>query len=380
MRVFIRGTIMAIGPLLSASLAWSNPAQPIDAPKIIAEVVGKCNNSFSSNFSQSSLLPAARMQLSVEDCSTAADIAFDPLLTRAQLAVIYPTLNQEVARFTGRIGCTLAISSDVRCQLAQRLTGALLLALTRKPTDANANLQIPFLTYTAAALDNPAWFGTGTEAVSLDPLEKAAAAAENKAEISELVGLFMTARAAEQIYNSVSLREDSIKLRARAQRWDAYHFGDGDVRTPLPWELAINGALFASHNREAIRTRGYDLEPPTWALTIAHPSIGVAPFTSSGAPSGVNGVIEWLGYSRWDYGGPNGNRTNEWGLSLVSVYQPVVGARDWSPGILFRTPFRGINVVLSDPDIPGSDGDPVISFSVDLQKVFGFSRQSSAAQ
>jgi hypothetical protein len=380
MRVFIRGTIMAIGPLLSASLAWSNPAQPIDAPKIIAEVVGKCNSSFSSNFSQSSLLPAAKMQLSVEECSAAADFAFDPLLTRAQLAVIYPTLNQEIVRFTGRIGCTLAISSDVRCQLAQRLTGALQLALTRKLTDTSANLQIPFLAYTAATLDSPAWFGSGTEAMSLDPLEKAAAAAANKAEISELFGLFMTARSAEQIYNSVSLREDSIKLRARAQRWDAYHFGGGDVRTPLPWELAINGALFASHNREAIRARGYDVEPPNWALTIAHPSIGVAPFTSSGTPSGVTGVIEWLGFSRWNYGGPNDGRANEWGLSLVSVYQPIVGARDWSPGILLRTPFRGINLVVSDPDVPGGDRDPVISFSVDFNKVFGPLRQEAGRQ
>ncbi|MGH1557606.1 hypothetical protein ACRAWD_06645 [Caulobacter segnis] len=33
-------------------------------------------------------------------------------------------------------------------------------------------------------------------------------------------------------------------LQATRDRWDAYHFGGGDARVQLPWELAINGLVF----------------------------------------------------------------------------------------------------------------------------------------
>ncbi len=377
MRRFTWGAVIAVGSLLSASFARSDPAPPIDAPKIVADVVEKCNAAFATSFGPASSPGTGLMEFAVETCKEAADDALKPALTRAQLKPVYAVVNQEVTRIAIGDVCKQASGLDARCQLAERLGKALKQALSREATGDNANQSASFLTYTAAVSGDPAWFGARPDAVALNQLEAVTPTSE-KAGLGALVGLFMTARAAEQIYNNSSLLEESNKLRARLQRWDAYHFGGGDVRTPLPWELMINGAIFASHNRDAISARGYDLDPPNWALTIAHPSIGVAPFTSSGTPSGVTGVVEWLGYSRWDYSGPNGGRANEWGLSLVSVYQPIVGSRDWSPGLLLRTPFKGINLVVSDPDVPGSDGDPVISFSVDLQKVFRLERQPAA--
>lgn len=158
-------------------------------------------------------------------------------------------------------------------------------------------------------------------------------------------------------------------------RWEAYHFGGGSARTPLPWELWANGLLYQTINSDRAKREGQlpgtPGRPPQWALVLMHPSIGITPFDNKGSDSSIVGVVEGIGVSHWTYDDATHQRKDEWGISLAGVYQPREDADDWSPGLVLRLPFQGINVVYSRPELASGRRDDVWGFSIDPTKLFG---------
>jgi hypothetical protein len=155
-----------------------------------------------------------------------------------------------------------------------------------------------------------------------------------------------------------------------AARWESYHFGGGQARTPLPWELVLNGFVYSSFSQPKEGPLVDSLpQAPDWSITFLHPSVGITPFDDAGADSTIVGVVELLGYSWWDYAEDN-TRTNEWGLSAVSVYQPRDNGKDWNYGLLLRTPVNGLNVVWSRVELDNGDDEDIFAFSVDPGTLF----------
>jgi len=157
------------------------------------------------------------------------------------------------------------------------------------------------------------------------------------------------------------------KLEGLVGRWDAYHFGGGQGRAQLPWELAVNSVLYASQRPD---TEGWQ-EPPGHALTLLHPSPGLALKDVRGADTIVN-VVEVVGWSRWDYDRKSYARANEMGISAVAAYRQRSDARNWGYGALVRTPFdvSGIplNMVWTRTKLNAGGHDDTFAISVDLSR------------
>jgi len=167
------------------------------------------------------------------------------------------------------------------------------------------------------------------------------------------------------------LEQLADRLQARRDRWDAYHFGGGDARVQLPWELAINGVIFQrTRPRLADRTPEPFPDAPNWAVVVAHPTVGLALKDSRGADSNLVGVVEALGFSRWTYGKDN-KRSGEWGLSAVAAYQPRDNGRDWGYGVLARLPWRGVNVAWTRTRLDNRKDADQLLFSIDISKYIG---------
>jgi hypothetical protein len=164
----------------------------------------------------------------------------------------------------------------------------------------------------------------------------------------------------------LDVQRDAARL---SQQWQAYHFGGGWQRTQLPWELLVNGAIYQVMTDKAEREGplpGGPAAPPNWAVVLAHPSIGVTPFDTHGAESGLVGVVEVLGVGWWSYDEETNQRTNEWGVSIASVYQPRDNGDDWSHGLLVRLPYEGLNIVWTRVELDNGDDEDVFAFSIDV--------------
>ncbi len=100
----------------------------------------------------------------------------------------------------------------------------------------------------------PLFAGTGDEVVvtAARPADEQRALCWPAIAVDRLLTLYGARRRAETVQ----------RLDALAGRWDAFV---ANGYSQLPWELALNGRLFAG--------RGY--EPPRRQLVLAHPSLGV---------------------------------------------------------------------------------------------------------
>lgn len=194
--------------------------------------------------------------------------------------------------------------------------------------------------------------------------------ARSTAQVVSLYPLFIALDTADQPALGEQLGQIAAKLEAKRQRWDAYHFGGGDKRVQLPWELAVNGVLF-NLDRPRTASGAYEPfpDPPTWALTVLHPSVGLALKNTKGADSNIVGVVELLGVSKWSYGGDN-KRSGEWGLSAVAAYQPRNNGRSWGYGVLARLPWQGLNVAWVRARLNAGGHDDQFLLSVDISQLF----------
>jgi hypothetical protein len=182
---------------------------------------------------------------------------------------------------------------------------------------------------------------------------------------------------------NASLAEVAARAAASDGKWRSYHFGGGDTRVQLPWELVLNDAWLRGRSTtvnylrclEDSRKSDVDgkpcepLQAPTTSWTLLHPSVGITPFDSKGNSSGVTGVIEVFGWNRWEYDQSTFARKNDWSVSIVGVYAPADDRKDWSPGLLLRTPYSGLSFVWSQPQLRGGGTSNAISLSVDISKV-----------
>lgn len=165
-------------------------------------------------------------------------------------------------------------------------------------------------------------------------------------------------------------------LDQRVGRWNAYHFGGGEGRAQLPWELLFNGALYrGAHPRVPINeTTPLDTlwpKAPNSVWTLVHPSPALAMKDTKGASLVVN-AVEVFGWSTWDYDEAKQTRKREKGASLVAAYQERSDASDWSYGVLVRTPFTlsslPINVVWTRTKLDKGGHDDVVALSVDISR------------
>jgi hypothetical protein len=195
--------------------------------------------------------------------------------------------------------------------------------------------------------------------------------ADGTAQVLSLYALFSALDVAFQPSGGELLDVTAKKLQATRERWDAYHFGGGDARVQLPWELALNGVIFnANRPLDAEGHYAPFPPPPNYAVTFIHPSVGLALKDTKGADSSLVGVVEVLGFSRWTYAEDN-TRSGEWGLSLIAAYQPRDNDRDWGYGVLARLPWRGINVAWTRTDLKAGGKDDQFLISIDVSKYLG---------
>lgn len=158
-----------------------------------------------------------------------------------------------------------------------------------------------------------------------------------------------------------------IELEGIVGRWDAYHFGGGQGRAQLPWELAVNSVIYA---RQRDRDAGWH-EPPGHAVTLLHPSPSLALKDVHGADTIMN-VVEVIGMSRWSYDAKTYARTNEWGVSAVAAYRERDDAKNWGYGALVRTPLDvsgiPINAVWTRTKLNTGGHDDTFAISIDLSR------------
>jgi hypothetical protein len=191
---------------------------------------------------------------------------------------------------------------------------------------------------------------------------------ESAARVIALFPLYRALQFAIQPSQAEEIKKAAALLEAKRQRWDAYHFGGGDARVQLPWELALNGVIFnATRPRDAEGHYAPFPEPPNYAITFIHPSVGLALKDAKGTDSSLVGVIEMLGFSRWSYAEDN-TRSGDWGLSLIAAYQPRDNDRDWGYGVLARLPWRGVNVAWTRTDLKVGGNDDQFLISIDISK------------
>ena len=156
------------------------------------------------------------------------------------------------------------------------------------------------------------------------------------------------------------------QLEGVVGRWQAYHFGGGEGRAQLPWELVVNSWIYSQNRDDRIWH-----EPPHGALILAHPSPGLA-LTDTHGKAVILNVVELLGYSRWDYDPKTYSRKNEWGLSAIASYRQRADARDWNFGALVRTPINiaglPLNVAWSRSRLKAGGHDDLVAISVDISR------------
>ncbi|NZA26526.1 hypothetical protein H0E84_09020 [Luteimonas sp. SJ-92] len=181
--------------------------------------------------------------------------------------------------------------------------------------------------------------------------------------------IFLHAATLDAVHASTLAPAAFVKLAVDARinyaKWDAYNFGGGTSRVQLPWEIALNGALYRGNPRDG--SAELWPEPPTSALILFHPTLGIAPFSTDGSASGVIGAIEAVGWSRWRYSSKN-TRADDWGGSLAAVYVPGGESDGWHPGLVVRTPFRSVNIVYARTRDEASDDGHLVAFSVDVSR------------
>lgn len=201
------------------------------------------------------------------------------------------------------------------------------------------------------------------------PPERATETAKRLALYIPVVGALTYAILPIERENWAILRDDATR---NAARWDAYAFGGGWDRVQLPWELALNGWLYQrSEDKRLEEDPNSPGRVPESALIFLHPSIGITPFDDAGGKSGLTGVVEAIGWSSWDYDDETGARKDEFGVSLAAVYQERDQGKDWSPGIVVRLPYGGLNVVWSRVEMASGDDEDVFGFSIDPTSLFG---------
>jgi hypothetical protein len=153
--------------------------------------------------------------------------------------------------------------------------------------------------------------------------------------------------------------------------WRAYHFGGGEGRAQLPWELALNSIIYARKRSAEPDTNDVWPKPPKSAVILLHPSPGLAMKDVKGASMVVN-VVEVLGWSRWDYDDKTQSRVGEWGGSLVAAYRSRDDAKNWGYGVLLRTPLElsslPINVVWTRTKLDKGGHDDTVALSVDISR------------
>ncbi len=163
--------------------------------------------------------------------------------------------------------------------------------------------------------------------------------------VADVLGQFALLDELDLLYRANVVQGRIQKQAAVAKlteaRWNAYLFGGGDARVQLPWELLANSALYKLTVRGP--APGDYPEPPSTALVLMHPSVGLAFKTAKGTDANLVGVVELAGITHWSYDPVTGARKNEWGLSGIAAYQPRKNGHDWGYGALLRTPLRGLN-------------------------------------
>lgn len=191
-----------------------------------------------------------------------------------------------------------------------------------------------------------------------------------EAEVARVISLWPLFDALERGFMAATSNnfDNAItRLEGLVGRWDAYHFGGGQGRAQLPWELALNSVVYARNRND---TEGWR-EPPSHALTLLHPSPALALKDVHGADTIVN-VVEVFGFSWWDYDKKTYGRANELGVSAVAAYRERDDAKNWGYGALVRTPFDvsgvPLNLVWTRTKLNAGGHDDTIALSVDISR------------
>jgi hypothetical protein len=180
--------------------------------------------------------------------------------------------------------------------------------------------------------------------------------------------------------SDVAIGEALVEAVAQDKKWRSYHFGGGSSRVQLPWELLLNDSVLSMSplNRDYFQcvdesrrpnaiARACPLPPPpSRSIAFLHPTVGVTPFDTKGKSSGVVGVLEVIGLNCWTYDSNTFDRADEWTISAVGVYAPATDRRDWSPGILVRTPYSGVSLVWSQANLRNGGTSNSLSLSVNV--------------
>lgn len=191
---------------------------------------------------------------------------------------------------------------------------------------------------------------------------------EEVARAISLYSIFDTLDRAFMKIVKTSFDERVKELTALDARWQAYHFGGGQGRAQLPWELAVNGVIYDKfiRSKETIWP-----EPPKNAAILLHPSPGLSMKDTKGASMVVH-AVEVAGWSFWSYDSKTGSRKNEIGASLVAAYRSRDDAKNWGYGVLVRTPLElsslPINIVWTRTKLNAGGHDDTLALSVDISR------------
>lgn len=190
---------------------------------------------------------------------------------------------------------------------------------------------------------------------------------ENVARVISLYAIFDALDKSFMIATNDNFDATVEHLDGLVGRWRAYHFGGGQGRAQLPWELAANSVIYDKFIR---RDDVIWPEPPKGALILLHPSPGLAMKDVKGASMVVN-AVEVLGGSFWSYS-KTGSRKNEIGASLVAAYRARDDAKNWGYGVLVRTPLElsslPINIVWTRTKLNAGGHDDTVALSVDISR------------
>jgi hypothetical protein len=192
--------------------------------------------------------------------------------------------------------------------------------------------------------------------------------------VSALISLGPSFDALDRVFQVMHANDWDKIIKERGEqvaRWEAYHFGGGQGRAQLPWELLLNNAIYEQHLKQVDPAQLRWPEPPKGAVVLLHPSVGLNLKTVEGASSPLVGVVELLGYSRWKYDSKTQARSGEWGASLVASYQSRDDAADWGYGALVRLPYKTLNVVWTTTSLKAGGHDDTFALTLDIGDLLG---------
>lgn len=162
--------------------------------------------------------------------------------------------------------------------------------------------------------------------------------------------------------------QDSIKLTGDlVAQWDAYHFGGGQGRAQLPWELLLNSVIYERRPTATVQGTSWR-KPPNGAVILLHPSVGLGLKDTKGADSSIVSVVELLGYSRWSYDAKTQARASEIGASVIAAYRKRDDARDWGYGVLVRLPVNTLNLAWVRTELDNGKSDDTFALTLDLSR------------